>query len=139
MKLQAKLPKLAQFCLGYFSHFGSFAVTFEWVNGDCFLEKLEGFPLLVWNAKEFWLFSLLALMGFNLQQKWDYYIEHQEITQLMIDTFFLLSMPFCCTLQLMFHRHKEELINLVNQTIKLANHFEKGEEWSFSPTYIYLL
>lgn len=121
------VEKLAKFCLHFFSIFGSYAVKFEWVNGDCFFEKEDGFHMFIWYFKELATFSIVPILGIHLHQTWDSYIERRDLTQLMIGVFFLLVFPFCCTLQIMFHRHRDDMIALVNQTIKLGRFFESSK------------
>lgn len=128
MTLQTKLTKRF---LQYFSFVGSFAVEFTWdekVN-DFYLEKVTGLPIVAWYFREFCAFILPPLLCLSLHQKWDTYIESKKASELMVNVFFLFVLVFICTLQQLFHKHSEEMIALINQTVKVGKHFEKRKNY----------
>lgn len=116
--------KLAIGICSYFSFLCSFSLQFIW-TGTTRLREVKGFKVLVWYFQQLCTFGVFPLSVLDLYRKWDRYIEQRYISLLVIHCFFVMVSPFLCSLQYVFHNHRHAIIELVNQTVKLASHFEK--------------
>lgn len=125
--LKMGFPKtVTKLAFRYYSLMCAYAVSFHWEE-DAYLQKVTGFRLLIWYFQQFCNFCTCPVFALNLWTKWDDYVADHRITQLVINMFYLIVHPLGYTFQQIFWKHGDEVIGLVNQSVRLSKHFQTGK------------
>lgn len=114
---------VTKFAFRYFSLLCAYAVSFHWEE-DAYLQKVTGFRLMIWYFQQINTFCTCPVFALNLCATWKEYVETHRFTQLAVNMFYLIVYPLGYTFQLVFWRKGDEMIGLVNQSIKLSKHLQ---------------
>lgn len=124
-----------KYIFGFYSKFFAYSITFTWKNSTTldpyFAPVKNKFHLAIWHYFQFVYPNVAFLLSVNLYFKWKHYLANHEYTYLIIHVYFIVLYIFAMSFQFVFLVNRTQIIEMLNQTVKISRHLEKGLIQSF--------
>lgn len=117
---------------GFFSLFASFSIKFLWNyhrgrGEDPYFAPVQSrVHLLVWYFLQLCLPIFALIYSVKLWPLWNDYLSHHQYLLLIFHVYFIVLHLFGMSFQYVFIFRRHQVIQILNQTVKLANHLEEG-------------
>jgi len=120
--------KSAKAAFRFLSFIGSFSVNFHWDDeNNIHLSLNKSFTLYIWYIQQLLTYISAPIFALSLLATYKDYVEHRKYAQLTLNFYFFTAFVMLSTVHLVFLQHREQVVGLVGQCLKLQKHFEKGK------------